>query len=335
MLMYMIMSYFKRTLLDGIVSNSNLSVEYIYPSGRVCFIYTDKLYVNLSPQILDSLIETAKSGGSISKELLSQLGVRPGYGFLIPAERAKFSHFSKSDLFQDPFYEAVSTSYAKSKKVFANSKITDSNIEYHIFSLDGNNNAHFRSIIKNESIVFTKDGNIAIPVDEKFATEPILSSGQRSVIPLFIILDSFMHSPKGDFTWAGIEEPELHLFPDSQYQVVSYFAKIHNKTSAHFQLTTHSPYILTSLNNLLYAGKLAKEQPEKEKQIAEFVPKEQWLDPDRFSAFYVDEGGIRNILDYDPKTKQGLGTIDADEIDKISETIGNTMGKLIKLKFKK
>ena len=47
-----------------------------------------------------------------------------------------------------------------------------------------------------------------------------------------------------------VEEPEAYLFPVAQKQIID------------FAITTHSPYILSSLNNLLYAYNLGADKSE-------------------------------------------------------------------------
>lgn len=53
-----------------------------------------------------------------------------------------------------------------------------------------------------------------------------------------------------------IEEPEAHLFSVAQRDVVELVAIVLNETKSKAIITTHSPYILTSANVLLYANKV-------------------------------------------------------------------------------
>ncbi|WP_413228145.1 AAA family ATPase [Aeromonas caviae] len=50
-----------------------------------------------------------------------------------------------------------------------------------------------------------------------------------------------------------IEEPEAHLFPDGQKDVSDFIVMVRSMIGARFIITTHSPYILSSINNALYA----------------------------------------------------------------------------------
>ncbi|EFM2972991.1 ATP-binding protein, partial [Campylobacter jejuni] len=52
-----------------------------------------------------------------------------------------------------------------------------------------------------------------------------------------------------------IEEPESNLFPINQKNMAYYLASLRNsKNKPNIIFSTHSPYILTSLNNILYAS---------------------------------------------------------------------------------
>ena len=48
-----------------------------------------------------------------------------------------------------------------------------------------------------------------------------------------------------------LEEPELNLFPSAQNKLVMYVIDKSIANNHRVLLTTHSPYILTSLNNLI------------------------------------------------------------------------------------
>jgi hypothetical protein len=91
-------------------------------------------------------------------------------------------------------------------------------------------------------------------------------------------------------------------------------------------ITTHSPYILTSFNNLLYAYKVASETGKRNK-VSEVISKELWLNPDEVNAFYVDNGTITDILD------EELRMIKAEVIDQISEEINREFDHLMDIEI--
>lgn len=156
-----------------------------------------------------------------------------------------------------------------------------------------------------------------------------------------------------------IEEPELSLFPVAQKRLVEYFVdlcfssgKINNNIkntkslfsnypyllqvfenafdnkSIYIAFSTHSPYMLSSLNCLLLAHQVANEKPELKDKIEKIVPNQYWLDIDNFSALKVEKGKVKNIINR--KTKLIL----AEKIDEVSEEIGETFDKLLELQYK-
>ncbi|MBC8277906.1 MAG: AAA family ATPase [FCB group bacterium] len=143
------------------------------------------------------------------------------------------------------------------------------------------------------------------------------SSGQQEVLPLLITLKYLLLM---DYWKDGvdvfIEEPEAHLFPSSQRDIVEAFSVVYNSVRIPMNLfiTTHSPYILTSFNNLMEAG-LIKRKNRKLKELYKIVPKEQILDPKDVSAYSVTHDGVKSIID--PETELIL----ADEIDDVSDQL--------------
>jgi ABC-type multidrug transport system ATPase subunit len=119
-----------------------------------------------------------------------------------------------------------------------------------------------------------------------------------------------------------IEEPEAHLFPVAQKQMIDLIALLANQAANQIILTTHSPYILSSFNNLLYAHQLGLQKSE---QVEEIVNHNLWIDPHRLNAFIVEQGTTRSILDSE------MGLIESAEIDRASEIIVNTFNQLFEI----
>jgi predicted ATP-dependent endonuclease of OLD family len=118
------------------------------------------------------------------------------------------------------------------------------------------------------------------------------------------------------------EEPEAHLYPEAQKEIVELISLLSGAENSQIIITTHSPYILSSLNNLLYAYRVGQKKPKQTKHI---VDKRLWLNPDKLSAFFVSEGGIENIIDDE------FGLIKSEAIDSASEIINNIYNLLFNL----
>lgn len=82
------------------------------------------------------------------------------------------------------------------------------------------------------------------------------SSGQQEV--LWILILTFVIILENKNSFVIIEEPEAHLFPIAQKNVISLISLMLNSTDSKAIITTHSPYILTSVNILLYSDKVEK-----------------------------------------------------------------------------
>ena len=80
------------------------------------------------------------------------------------------------------------------------------------------------------------------------------SSGQQEALWILMLVYSIMLERKK--TFIIIEEPEAHLFPKAQKDITSLIALMVNADDNRVMITTHSPYILTSANILLYSEKV-------------------------------------------------------------------------------
>lgn len=132
-----------------------------------------------------------------------------------------------------------------------------------------------------------------------------------------------------------IEEPELNLFPNAQKALVEHLVyscfeppKQDKNKTIHIAFSTHSPYMLSSLNCLLLAHAIATKTPNLKEKVESIIPSKFWLDRDKFDAFKVENGAVHSIMDKE------TNLILADKIDEVSEEIGETFDKLLELESK-
>lgn len=146
------------------------------------------------------------------------------------------------------------------------------------------------------------------------------SSGQQNIVPLLVVFEKW----RDENTTFIIEEPELNLFPLAQKQLVYRLVGRRKFTNSGYKggtffndliLTTHSPYVLTALNNLLFAYKVAQRHPEKEAEIEKIIPKKCWIDPEDFNAYFVANGTVEQIFNRE------TGMISENELDSGSDEI--------------
>lgn len=118
-----------------------------------------------------------------------------------------------------------------------------------------------------------------------------------------------------------IEEPESHLFPESQKYITELIALVSNWKHS-VVLTTHSPYVLGTLNNLLYAHAI----PEKySKEAEKIIPKSIWLGDRSFDSWFVKNGTAENCMDPE------VHMIQNERIDEISKVINTEFDELLNL----
>lgn len=149
------------------------------------------------------------------------------------------------------------------------------------------------------------------------------ASGYQSTIPIVLLIKYYNETRKKKKTFI-IEEPEQNLFPTAQYELIKFFAdKI--KYNNGFLLTTHSPYILSSLNNLMYAYTVGQNNHEDGNKIIE---EKYWVNPDEVSAYQLlTDGTCVNILDKEERM------IESDKIDEVSRIINKEFDDLMNIEF--
>ena len=154
------------------------------------------------------------------------------------------------------------------------------------------------------------------------------SNGIQSTLPLLLAI-RFLYekvSKKNvkDISIA-IEEPELSLFPSTQIELLKFILDLITPLNYHLTVTTHSPYTLTTVNNLIYAYQVGQ----KDESVNDIIPKKLWLNPHDVGAWFVENGTVRSIIDEENMQ------IKAEEIDKISEILNQEYDKIMDLKFAK
>ena len=154
----------------------------------------------------------------------------------------------------------------------------------------------------------------------KYVKINFASSGQQESVWILNLL--FYYLAGNNRVLFIIEEPESHLFPESQKYIVELIALISNSNHAVI-LTTHSPYVLGTLNNLLYANQF---QNSFRNQAALIIPSKYWLDPASFDAWFVSNGFVDGCMDRD------INMIQNERIDAISGVINSDYDRLFDLK---
>ena len=143
------------------------------------------------------------------------------------------------------------------------------------------------------------------------------SSGQQEVLRILqgLFLSVGLKNRREFFV---IEEPEAHLYPLAQNELINAFAVFLNTiTQSRLIITTHSPYILACVNILLFAQYVAHEVGVQNGAINQ-IPREYWLNSTMFNAYSLGQSDAYCVNIKDPET----GLIDQNYLDTISEQLG-------------
>jgi len=148
------------------------------------------------------------------------------------------------------------------------------------------------------------------------------ASGYQSIIPLLMVLEYLSKENVSRISFV-IEEPELNLFPTSQKELIDILSKKCLEGKNNLVITTHSPYILSSFSNLLFAFQVSKKHPKKDKEVNKIVNKDSWINPDHFTAYFISSDGATQIFDNETKL------IDENELDQVSDFIADEFNQLM------
>lgn len=121
------------------------------------------------------------------------------------------------------------------------------------------------------------------------------SSGQQESVWIFNILLYLLVNKSKAFII--VEEPEAHLYPDAQKSISEMLALMLN-SNCQLLITTHSPYVLGALNNLIYAKYLCSNDKVAEK-VKRLVNENRQIS--NYNAYFVDNGEIVPCLEDAPE----------------------------------
>lgn len=153
------------------------------------------------------------------------------------------------------------------------------------------------------------------------------SSGIQSALPMLMVTD-FAREEKCFDTYV-VEEPEQNLFPTNQREVLNRLISIANSHECmNMVVTTHSPYLLSSLNVNMLADKLSK-TGESNDEINDIVAPQFRMNSDNVSVFSLGgETYCESIKD------NRTGLVSVNYLDVVSDAIGSDYNKLYQLYLK-
>jgi len=178
--------------------------------------------------------------------------------------------------------------------------------------------------IINKNFKYKREGKTSYIYHNKTDKIDLLesASGLQSVIPILLLVE-YSKTLKETYNFNFVvEEPELNLYPKAQHELIKYLVKNCLLDRKNLILTTHSPFVLASINNLLLAYDKGQKHP---KEINKIIKKESWLNPKNFIAYELKNGKAKKIMN------DKLGQISENMIDGVSDAFANEFDKLLDL----
>jgi len=245
------------------------------------------------------------------------LGKFPISNMFVPASRAALAAVGSNTPFKDPYLNA----FAQSKDFLLS--YFDVDLSRELADILKVKNIEKNPVDENDVVLVHKDGR----------TVPSLfsSSGQQELVYLLLLMKNM---PDIGFTYGRgmmsffIEEPSAHLFPKGQKELIENIAALfrtEKKMDTRFFITTHSPYVLNVINNMLRKGSMIARHKERIDKINEKIIFPH-LFADEITALFINEDGTQTDM-LDAKEKM----IFADKIADISYLINEDTIKLDEL----
>lgn len=252
-----------------------------------------------------NVIDKERTRAQIIGILKDQLGRLLSFNkeiFFIPAGRSLLSTISDQLQYIHPhqldypmrqFIERINAT-----KTFFSKSLEDIIKERHVLE---ESVTHRGALRKAEAIIkkilkaeyrHDKEGGKLYVGAGKFTKINFASSGQQESV--WILLSLFLVLLEKVEALIFIEEPEAHLFPVAQKEMVALICYVANFSRCQFILTTHSPYILSAVNNHIYAGQVGKRN---RRAVSEIIADDEWLNPNSTDGYFVSDGRVAELFD--------------------------------------
>lgn len=181
-------------------------------------------------------------------------------------------------------------------------------LEAHILS--GNVNFSTPEPENRREILFQQSENVTVEI-------PTASSMVKELSPLVLYL--YYLAKPGD--WLIIDEPEMNLHPEAQARLTEFLAML-VQAGINILVTTHSPFIVDHLANLMKAAELTDAESRETIRSEFFLQRtEAFIPKESVSVYLVDKGTATNILGED-------GLIHWDTFSDVSDKVTQIYFKL-------
>jgi energy-coupling factor transporter ATP-binding protein EcfA2 len=160
------------------------------------------------------------------------------------------------------------------------------------------------------------------------------SSGQQESTWLINLIQYLLHESDENQFDVIIEEPEAHLFPDAQRNITKLITLLNKKEPNKVRLivTTHSPYILATLNNSIKAFSIAQ-KGSKYKEVENILSSEFWVDPVNLFVGSMEKSDLTENYNLQDIFDQDIKLIKHEGLDSVSDDIMKQFDDLLEIQY--
>ncbi len=166
--------------------------------------------------------------------------------------------------------------------------------------------------------LFLLDKDFKYYRNRKYVKINFASSGQQETVWILNLL--FYYLMEREKVFLIVEEPESHLYPDTQKLMAEALA-VFVHAGNHMLVTTHSPFVLGAVNNMLYAGELLDQGSD----IPSSISPLSTLLAKQTASYFVKDGRVRDAMEE--------GLIKNDLIDHVADEINEETEQLMQMKW--
>ena len=317
--------------------------------------FRDNSYVLYEGDCVTIELDTPKKNVKIRKKANFKTERYNSKLCFIPSERNLASAIQNIDrVYRSADYDSVFNyilEYQEAKKSYDRDHVInmpfDKDISFYYDEVHGTDRIVLRKVKKEISPIFASSGiQSALPLTVlvDYTLKQIGKMPKSSVTDLTnLVARVLLYNPQKEpddisiediakaskmikykFSQLYIEELEENLFPVSQFELVKLIIRLiveaYGKTNvaSYVVMTTHSPYVLTSLNAIMKLSVAAAKDADACKSMAQYVAPIEW-----FSAYCMsDDGTMKDIVDHE------YAFISGDYLDSLSDEISLMESKL-------
>lgn len=345
--------------------NKNLDFEINYQSGSFLFAITysfdfefqskivfnnefidfynnvlskvQKLQSNLDIEVMKENVDVFEHDNKVSELIDNIIDQTSNSSFFdkavyIPSSRSFFSTLDKNiwtltdqnSIDIDPFMSQFGREFEQSKRMYSLFTDRKRNLINDILPDNYEVYNYFSNILKGS--YQEVDGKSWVIGKNYKVNLSRASSGQQEVLPLLMVLTTTSllrnsHRRSAYF----IEEPEAHLFPAAQNEILSLISLFFSEHDTGFFITTHSPYILSAINNSVLAYDMIDKDKLNKEEYIELSKGAYPISFNDIAAFAMVNGEVKSIKDDE------FRMIGSEVIDGVSDIFQDVMNKLLML----